>query len=93
MMMQVYAVYDAAVKAFNAPFYFRSRGEAIRSFTEAVSDEKSNFFKYASDYNMFYLGEWNDADGCFVCPVAPERVISAQEVLPLGPEFPPGRKQ
>lgn len=83
MQILVFSVYDKAVKAYLKPFYGRSRGEAIRSFMEAVSDAKHEFAKHASDYVMFYLGDFDDATGIF-SPREPERVISALECMPDG---------
>jgi hypothetical protein len=68
------------VKAYLRPFYARTKGEAVRSFVEAVNDGKSDFRKHASDYTMMYLGEFDDATGCFA-PIDPERIISALECL------------
>lgn len=84
MILQIFTVYDKAVQAFLPPFYSRSKGEALRSFSEACNDTKHNFFKYAADYSLMYLGEFDDKGGCF-SPVDPVRVISALEVITEAP--------
>lgn len=78
MKLQVFSVYDQAVKAYLPPFYCRSKGEAVRSFTEACNDGKSMFAKHRGDYYMVYLGEFDDNGGIFTCE-NPVRVISALE--------------
>ncbi|WNK13529.1 MAG: nonstructural protein [Microvirus sp.] len=83
MRTLIFTVYDNAVKAYLQPFFCRSKGEAVRSFTDACNDEKSQFNKYAADYVLFFLGEFDDAEGLFY-PIGnggPTRVISAQEVM------------
>lgn len=84
MILKIYAVHDNAVKAYLPPLFFRSDGEAVRSFTDAVNAENSGFRAHAGDYNFFYLGEYDDQLGAFTC-VVPERVVSALQVLVENP--------
>lgn len=80
MILQVYTIYDKQVSAFMQPFFCRSRGEAVRSFTDAVNDPKSQFYRYAADYSLMFHGEWDDHSGLFA-GVDPIRIIGANEVL------------
>ncbi|WNK12562.1 MAG: nonstructural protein [Microvirus sp.] len=66
MILRVYCVLDKAVQAFMPPMCFRSEGEALRSFMEAVSQEGSSFNKHKQDYTFCYCGTWNDSTGLFV---------------------------
>lgn len=79
MILQIYSVRDDAIGAFMNPFYTRSRGEALRSFQDAVNDPKSTFNSHVTDYNLYYLGEYDDNTGIFT-PVPPDHVISANNV-------------
>lgn len=83
MKLLCFSVHDGAVKAFLPPWYARARGEALRQFVEACNDDKSNFKKFAADYTLMYLGEFDDASGTFEGASAsgPERVIGALEVI------------
>lgn len=79
MKLLMFSVYDAAVGAYLQPFFCRSVGEAIRSFSEACNDPKTGFHKNASDYCLFHLGDFDDGGGsCDMHP--PKRVIAALEV-------------
>lgn len=80
MKLQVYCVYDKQVQAYLQPFYCRTLGEAIRSFTEAVNDPGKAFGKYATDYSLMGLGEFDDSSGMFLTH-DPVRAISATEVI------------
>lgn len=79
MITPYFAVLDKAVGAFLPPFAQRSKGEAIRSFTDAVNDEKHQFSRHQGDYVLYSIGQFDDATGMFVA-VEPERVIGALEV-------------
>lgn len=80
MMLQIFSVFDKKVNAYLQPFYCRTVGEAIRSFSEAVNDPQKSFGKHALDYVLMGHGEWDDAAGKFLCH-DPVSVISAVEVL------------
>lgn len=80
MKLYVFSIYDKAVGAFVQPFYSRSQGEALRSFSEAVNKEGNQLKSHASDYTLYRLGEWDDNNGLYGCS-DPIRVISALECL------------
>lgn len=91
MQLYLFSVYDKAVKAFMQPFFSRSRGEAIRSFTDAVNDEKSNFRRHSMDFVLYALGEFDDNSGLFKT-AEPDRVVSAEEVRIEEDVFPPEKR-
>ena len=80
MKLQMFSVYDKQVNAYLPVFFCRSMGEAIRSFTEAVNDPNKPFGKYATDYSLMGLGEFDDVSGSFLAH-DPVRVIAANEVI------------
>jgi predicted acyl esterase len=91
MKLHVYSVFDKAVGAYLQPFYARSNGEALRSFSEACNNGSSQFAKHAIDYTLVRLGEWDDCSGLFVT-VDPQRVISASEVVVADDPFTEDKK-
>lgn len=88
MIMEVFAVFDKQVNAYLTPFFCRTKGEAIRSFTEAVNDPGKSFGKYAIDYSLCSFGTYDDNSGGFLCH-DPVRVIGATEVLNADDVFTP----
>ena len=77
-----FAVFDAAVGAFTSPAITRSRGEAIRAFTDQVNDAKSPFNNHPGDFSLWQLSEWDDSSGLYSSQTAlPERVITAVDAL------------
>lgn len=80
MKLQVISVFDDAAKAFLPPFFVRSKGEAIRSFCDAVLDEKHQFHRHREDYILYSLGEFDDRDGTITFDSAPTRLLLGVEV-------------
>lgn len=80
MKLEIFSVYDSATQAFMQPFMCRSKGEAIRSFQQAVGDRESNFCKTPADYTLFTFGSWDDNSGIYDT-APPERVIGALELV------------
>lgn len=83
MKMRVYAVLDKAVAAYLNPLLFRSHGEAVRSFQDAIANEGSQFAKHKSDYAFCHLGFYDDNLGAFDCG-APVVVMEGATALESG---------
>lgn len=81
MLLKVFSVYDVKVGAYLPPIFMRSKLEAIRSFTSAVTDEKHQFAKHAEDFTLFELGDWDDGDCKFKCHLTPIPVLKAIEAV------------
>lgn len=77
MKLEVYAVHDAAVGAFVQPLFFRSRGEAVRSFQDAVTDGKMQFAAHPKDYSFWFIGIFDDQTGRFEPDLLQDRVCGA----------------
>lgn len=80
MKLDAYAVFDAAVGAYNRPMFFRSRNEAVRSFQDAVRDPQSGLGSHSGDYSWWFVGQFDDSSGEFI-PVKPERVSMASDFV------------
>ena len=44
------SVYDSAVGAYSPPIFAKSKGEAIRSFSDACNDSSTAMSKHPQDY-------------------------------------------
>jgi len=60
---KVFSVYDSKAEAFLQPFFSPNAGVALRSFERAANDESTDFCRYASDYSLFEIGEWESTEG------------------------------
>lgn len=65
MNMYIFAIYDSKSENYGRPFFVRTRGEAIRFFTEAANDRSTNIGKYPGDFTLFELGTYEDNTGIF----------------------------
>jgi hypothetical protein len=81
MKLVMCSVYDGAAMAFHPPFFMRTRGEARRSFAATCADVKSSFHTNPEDFALFYVGEFDDAVGSVIQPMAPERLVTASECV------------
>jgi hypothetical protein len=77
------AIHDQKVGAFMQPFFVRSRGEAMRTFVDAVHDSNSPFGKHPEDFVLFLLAEYDDGDGSFSSATPPPVLLSALDALNL----------
>ena len=59
----MYSIHDNKAEAYLPPFYLHNKNMAIRSFSDAVQDEASTFFKHPEDYSLWEIGEFDDQTG------------------------------
>lgn len=64
-MRQVFVVYDSKAEFYADPMYFRSMGEALRSWEQVSNDEASDIGKYAADFTFFHVGTYDEQTGVF----------------------------
>lgn len=83
MKLLAYSVRDEKVEAFLPPFFVRSKGEAIRSFTQAVDKPDHPFAANVSDFVLYEVGSFDDVAGTFAFQ-EPLRVISGFEAKTPG---------
>lgn len=62
-MLKAFAIKDEKVEAFNPPMFFPTRGAAVRSFGAACADPKHEFSQFSSDFVLYEIGEFEQADG------------------------------
>lgn len=90
MRLRVYAVLDKAVQAYLNPMCFRSQGEALRSFQDAVAAEGTPFNKHKADYAFCFLGFYDDGLGRFeseppMVVAEAATVLGKPDFFPVGP--------
>lgn len=84
MKMYVCAVFDKKVNAYMNPQFFRTKGEALRAWTDAVGSEAAPFRKHAEDYVFCYLGQYDDHTGQFEnAPKAPDMLMTALDCIAI----------
>lgn len=79
----VCSVSDRAVGSFMRPFFAPSRGWAQRSFADEVKREGSEMHSHPEDYELHYLGEWDDVTARFINAPEIEVIVRAKDLVPL----------
>jgi len=59
----VYSILDTKAEQYHNPFYAPTRGVAIRQFSEAVNDEKTELYKYPKDFILYEIGTFDGDHG------------------------------
>lgn len=90
--IEMYSVFDMAVKAFMPLFGARTKGEAIRMFAQLANEKHTNVCKYPTDYWLAFCGFFDDNSGLMEPLKNPERIIGAVEVLEKDDIFPPEKE-
>ena len=79
--MRVFSVYDSKAEAYGAPVFFKTKGEAIRGFTDIVNDGNSMLSKYPGDYTLFELGSFDEETAKFDLHASPVSLGVALEFV------------
>lgn len=77
MLLKMYSIRDSKAEVFNPPFFKHTHGEAERDFRNLVNDEKSFVNKYPEDFDLFYLGQFDDQTGKIEPLPTPEHQLKA----------------
>jgi len=75
MKSKFYAIYDSKSEAFSNPFVIKTRGEALRGWTDAANDPKTQYYSHPADFTFFEIGEYEDQTG---------QLIPFETKIPLG---------
>lgn len=63
MKKNLYTIKDVKVAAHMPPFFRSTDIEAQRFFHELVINPESSISKYPSDFELWYVGEYDDSTG------------------------------
>ncbi|MGE0175404.1 MAG: phage ORF5 protein [Oligoflexales bacterium] len=80
MVLKVYSIRDSKAQVFHPPFFQKTHGEAERSFKELANDNKNFIGKYPEDYDLYYLGEYDDNGGLLMPIDTPQHITKAVQV-------------
>lgn len=77
MILKIFSIRDTKAESYGVPFFQPTEGEAERSFRTAVNDPKSKLSLYPEDFDLFYLGVYDDATGKATWEKTPQHRIKA----------------
>ncbi|WNK13117.1 MAG: nonstructural protein [Microvirus sp.] len=75
MLLRAYSIRDSKGEFYHPPFFKRTHGEAERDFMHLCKDEKSMTGQYTEDYDLYYLGTYDDQTGKIQATSSPEHMI------------------
>lgn len=64
--MKVFSVYDSKAEAYLPPWVAQTTAVALRRFEATAQDSNSDFSRFAGDYTIFEIGEWDEDGGSIV---------------------------
>jgi hypothetical protein len=77
----MYVAYDCKSESYTPPMLHLARGDAIRSFTQAVNDKSTLVGLNPEDFTLFEVGTYDERTGEFKIYDAPEHVANAWELV------------
>lgn len=86
MKLKVYAVFDSKVGTYARPFFMQTRGEALRSWIDVISDKDTQFHRHPEDFCLFEVAEYDEDTGGFQNQVPPVSLGVALEYHPTTAE-------
>lgn len=81
MELRVYTIRDAKGEVFHPPFYKKTHGEAERDFQTLVRDGKSQVNQYPEDFDLYYLGTYDDYTGKLSSLDTPQHMMKAVQLV------------
>lgn len=61
--MKLYVIYDSKSETYTNPTVNPSRGQALRSFSDAINRGDSVLADHPQDFTLFEIGEWSNETG------------------------------
>lgn len=65
MKYNVFSCFDSKAGYYSKPMFCKSKGEAIRSFSDEANNRESYLYLHSEDFVLFELGTFDDVDGKF----------------------------
>lgn len=83
MILNLFAIRDEALKAFNYPFVNPTVDSARRAFGAAVmkQDDNNQFRASPQDFSLFQMGTYDDESGRFENLAVPVRIATASDYI------------
>lgn len=82
MKYECFMIWDSQAEFFSRPFMlFDSKGQASGIFIDWMNDPKSEYYKHAEAYNLYYFGTFENCTGKFELLDAPVIQLKGFEVM------------
>jgi len=83
MKQVIVSIHDRAAQCFSRPVFTQTEGTAIRSFTDEVnrSGADNELNKHPEDFDLYFVGVFDDEVGAFICEPQPRLLIKGSQVI------------
>ena len=81
MIRQMFSVRNAKGEFFNPPFISHTKGSAERTFQTLCNDPQSDIARYPEDYDLYYMGDFDDIKGTMIPLDTPEHLVKAVQLI------------
>lgn len=79
--LKMYSIRDSKGEFYSQPFVKNTHGEAERDFQSLANDEKSQVAQYPEDFDLYFLGEYDNITGKITPQDSPQHVQKAVNAL------------
>lgn len=80
MASRILAVRDRAIDAFGQPIFVLAIGQGVRSFADEINRADSAFGSHPEDYDLYHIGEYDDATGILIAVTPPKLVAVGKDL-------------
>ena len=80
MMQKLYMIYDSKSETFTAPTVNPARGQALRSFSDAVNAGEGVLANHPEDFTLFEIGDFDVKTGAITLYEARQSVANGLDV-------------
>lgn len=77
MKTKLFSIRDSKIGSYMQPFFSPTVATALRSLEAAVADPNHDFSKWAGDFDMYCIGEFDEEKGVVIPFDAPQHVARA----------------
>lgn len=77
MELKAFSIRDQKGEVYHTPFFKKTHGEAERDFKQLVSDPQSTLAKFPEDFDLYYVGTYDDQRGTFQPLDTPQHLVKA----------------
>lgn len=83
MKMVIVSILDTAAGAYGRPAFVASEGVAVRQFQDEVNraHDDNQLYKHPDDFQLFYLGVFDDNTGGIDLLAQPKLISRAKDVM------------
>jgi len=82
MKMCIVSIRDRAADAYGRPAFVATEGVAIRQFSDEInrSSEDNQMYVHPDDFDLFYLGTYDDNTGAMDLLASPKQICLGKQV-------------